>query len=100
MDKSIRQRLEGELAKVREEVSRQGIRLLLAQGWMDLLNRAYDALLYHGVRFRELKVYKEEFPTADKPEHIHTVRDKWLQWFDRMDSDIMAAVRRKQMRQV
>lgn len=99
MDTNIKQRLEKELGKLREEVSRQGIRLLIAQEWINLLNRAYDALLYHGVRFRELAVYKD-FKDPDKAEHIHTMRDRYLRWFDRMDSEIVAAVRRKGFREV
>ncbi len=57
-----KEKLEKELAALRDEVSQQGVRLTLAQGWVNLLTKAYDALLHDGVNYRDLKEYKDEYP--------------------------------------
>lgn len=100
MDKSIKERLEAELAACREEIATNGIRLMLAQKWIGLYRIAFDALRYHGINFYDLKEYKEGYPLGAEKEHIHTSRNKFLRWFDRLESEINAAIRRKSFRQV
>lgn len=100
MESNVRQRLEKELASLREEIATIGIRLTIAQKWIELYRFAYDALRYHGINFYDLKVYKEGYPDGAEKEHIHTARNKFFKWFDRLESEIHAAVRRKGFRQV
>ena len=59
-------RLSKELADLRKEVNTQGVRLTLAQAWLNLYTKGYDALLYYGVNFKDLKEYKDEFPEEDQ----------------------------------
>lgn len=93
-------RLDKEVAKLRKEVSVQGIRLLLAQAWIDLYTFGYDALLHYGVNFRDLPEYKESIPDEAMKLPVSEARNQIVMWMGRLKSAINAAVRRKGFRLV
>jgi hypothetical protein len=80
-----------------ESVEQLKSRLTLVSGFNDLLHLAFDALLHHGVNYKELRAYKD--PT--NPLMDTTPRDRWdafqrvAHWLSKMTNDIAAAVRRK-----
>lgn len=88
--------LQDELVKINKKLTLQGIRLSLAQAWIDFYQTAYDALLYHTVNFRTLPEFKntEALDAAYKlpPEEGRT---KVLVWIAKLSSGVNAAVRRK-----
>jgi hypothetical protein len=72
------------------------MRLSLAQRFVALLQRAFDALLYHGVNFRNLPEYQEDAPLDEANKlPLAQGRDKMMRWMDRVESSINAAIRRK-----
>ena len=90
------ERLHKELAAVRKDVDQLGVRLTLAQAWVNFLNFAYDALLYHGVNYRTLKEYANSTELDDAQKlPLTKARDKITLWLGRLQSSIHAAVRRK-----
>jgi hypothetical protein len=78
-----------------------GVRLTLAQAFVRLLQVAYDALLYHGVNFRDLREYKndQDLEVAAKLP-ITDGRNRIVAWMGRVESAILAAQRRKGIRKV
>lgn len=88
-------RLSKELADLRKEVNTQGVRLTLAQAWLNLYTKGYDALLYYGVNFKDLKEYKDEFPEEAMQMPVTKARNTFIAWMGRLESAIHAAVRRK-----
>lgn len=88
-------KIQNELAALRKEVHAQGIRLTLAQGWINLYVRAYDALLHYGINFKTLREYKEKYPHGAENLPLSQSRDKYVSWFGRIESAISAAIRRK-----
>ncbi len=78
-----------------------GVRLTLAQAWVGFLNFAYDALLHHGVNYRNLREYKESTELDDAQKLPMTEgRNKITQWLERLQNSISAAIRRKSFKVV
>ncbi|WP_111817257.1 hypothetical protein [Agrobacterium sp. CFBP2214] len=94
------ERLSGEVAKLRKELNTQGVRLTLAQMWIDLYTFGYDALLHYGVNFRDLPEYKESIPDDAMHLPVSEARNTIAGWMGRLKSAINAAVRRKGFRLV
>lgn len=92
---SDKERLSKELAELRKEVNLQGVRLTLAQAWINLYTRGYDALLHYGVNFKDLREYKDEFPNDAMDMPVTQARNVFVTWMGRLESAIHAAVRRK-----
>jgi len=90
--------LQKELKSLREEVHQQGIRLVLAEAWVRLYQKAYDALLHFGVNFKGLKEYTKNFPHEAHKLPISQARNVIIAWMQRMEGGIEAAVRRKQLK--
>lgn len=88
-------KIQREIASLRKEVNAQGIRLTLAQGWINLYVKAYDALLHYGINFKSLREYKEKYPHGAENLPLTQSRDKFVSWFGRIESAIAAAIRRK-----
>ena len=88
------ERAERELASLRKEVNAHGIRLTLAQLWIGLYSRAYDALLHYGVNFKDLREY-EEYPDDAEKLPIGQGRTEITHWIKKVENAIKAAVRRK-----
>lgn len=90
------EKLQSELDEIRKEVNVLGVRLTLAQAWVNFLHRAYDALLYHGVNYRVLKEYANSTELDDAQKlPVSQARDKIVLWLGRLQSSIEATVRRK-----
>lgn len=77
------------------------LRLSLAHAFIKMLRQAYDALRYHGVDYQTLPTFKnaDALDEADKLP-LEQGRRHMLGWLERVQHDITAAVRRKQMRRV
>jgi hypothetical protein len=78
-----------------------GIRLTLAQAWAKLLMYAYDALLHHGVNYRQLPEYKDTSAldvALDDKTSMEQGRGKVMGYLERLTNGITAAVRRKGMK--
>lgn len=77
-----------------------GVRLSLAQAFVQFLLRAYDALLHHGVNYRSLPEYTAHEKALDDAAKmpVEEGRAHIIGWFGRMESAIAAAVRRTFMR--
>lgn len=77
-------------------------RLTMAQAFARMLLKAYDALLTWGVNFRTLPTYAEMEDVAEKVNQssMERGRERFHAWIERLESDIHAAVRRKQFRKV
>ncbi len=98
MDKEA---LQKEAATLRKEVTILGIRLTLAQAWIDFFRHAYDALLTHGVNYRTLPEYKDSTELDDAQDlPVQAGREKIITWIGRLKNAVSAAVRRKGFRQV
>jgi hypothetical protein len=77
------------------------VRLVLAQGFVGLLQKAYDALLHYGVNFRDLPEYKDDKVLEDASKmEVTEGRNIIVTWMGKVESAISAAVRRKQFRTV
>lgn len=77
------------------------VRLRLAQAFINMLLTAYDALLAHGVNYRNLPAYKDE-RLLDEARELPLERghDSFMAWLARIHNDIKAAVRRKGFHEV
>lgn len=96
MDKTS---IEKELSAVRKDLNILGVRLTLAQAWIDFLHTAYDALLHHGINYRTLKEYANSTELDDAQKlPITAARDKIIHWLRRIESGVHAAVRRKSLK--
>lgn len=99
MDKKL---YEAALAKANKERDDLAQRLGMAQQAYQLMVKAYDALLYHGVNFRSLKAYEfwEKFlHHGEKTPEGHKTRTLG-DWIVKLRNDIDAAVRRKGIKEV
>lgn len=97
-----RKLLEDALAKASQERDDAIQRLNLAQQAYQMMVRAYDALLYHGVNFRKLKTYElwEKFlHHHEQPAEGHKTRTLG-DWIVKLRNDIEAAIRRKNIKEV
>ena len=78
-----------------------GVRLRLAQAFIDMLLTAYDALLHHGINYRTLPSYMDQTLLDEAktlpPEKGH---DSFMVWMGRVKNDIAAAIKRKGFRKV
>lgn len=97
-----RKLLEAALERANKERDDAVQKLGMAQQAYQLMVRAYDALLYHGVNFRSLKSYEfwEKFlHQGEKTPEGHKVRTLG-DWIVKVRNDIDAAVRRKSIKEI
>jgi len=68
-----------------------------AQGYVRLLEHAYEALLYHRINYRDLPEYKDS-RLLDEARKLEPSRasSKYLLWIERVYNAVDAAIRRKQ----
>ena len=90
--------LEREVEALRKEVQENGVRLNLAQGWIEVLRQAYDALLHWGVNFKSLKEYEGGYPEGAEKLPISQAQVVYSKWFMRLRHSIEAMVRRRQFK--
>ena len=99
MDTKQPRSLTDQLVELREDLRVMGIRITLAQAWLDLIHFAYDALLHYGVNYKDLPEYKNtDAVDAAQKMPISKGRDIILHWLSRAKSGINAAIRRKQLK--
>lgn len=81
---------------VRKELLIARVRLRLAQAWADMMTFAYDALLSHGVNFRNLPEYKDT-TLLDRAanEEVTLGENNIVEYMRRVKHGITAAIRRK-----
>lgn len=92
-------RMREELTALNKAVTEQGIRLTLAQAWIDLYKYGYDMFRAYGVDFKLLREYNEDSTLDEAAElPLSQARLKIVQYIGRVRSGINAAVRRKQFR--
>lgn len=85
-----------EVAELRKTVEEQGIRITLAQAWMGLLGRGYDALLHYGINYQSLKEFDDDGLLEDARDlPLSRARDKIVAYIGRVHTGINAAIRRK-----
>lgn len=77
------------------------VRLRLAQAFVNMLLTAYDAMLTHGVNYKNLPAYKDT-SLLDEASTLPIERghDSFMTWMGRVHNDIKAAVRRKGFKKV
>lgn len=77
-------------------------RLRLAHGFQAMVLHAYDALLHHGVNYRDLPQHKDTALLDKGLNHgnLHEGEVHVMEWLKRMTSSITAAVRRKGIHKV
>lgn len=82
-----------------EELS---IRLSLAQAWVHLWRKAFDALLHHGVNVRDTPEYKDDrlIDEAMASGNIRAGQSKYLEYLKRVGSGIDAAIHRKGFKRI
>lgn len=77
------------------------VRLTLALAFAQMLQKAFDALLYHGVNYRDLPEYKNSTALDDAAKlPLKEGRRVMLEWMRRLEVGISAAIRRKAFRKV
>lgn len=79
------------------------IRIRLAQFFQTMLVAAFDALLHHGVNYRELPEYKDsELLDQALGNGVDVAKGEPMvvKWIERVNSGIKAAIRRKQFRRL
>lgn len=78
------------------------VRLNLAQAFTSMWLRAYDALLSHSINVRDLNEYKDTtlLDRGLKEGSLEEGRGSILEYIKRVESGIVAAIRRKTMRKV
>ena len=94
--------MQDQIEALNRENRKLGIRLQLAQAFVGMLTRAYDALLHHGVNYRDLKEYKDNTAILDEAGSLPITegRSRFLSWMARVESGITAAIRRKTFRRL
>jgi hypothetical protein len=77
------------------------VRLRLAQSFINMLLTAYDALLTHGINYRNLPAYKDE-TLLDEARSLPVERghDSFIVWMGHVHNDIKEAIRRKGFKKV
>ena len=94
-----RDRLANEVKELRKEVNEQGVRLTLAQAWINLYQYAYDALLHYGVNFKSLKEFGDNSEVDEAMQMGVTAgRNKITAYLGKLHNAIRAAVNRKQFK--
>lgn len=89
-------RLKEDLEQVKKSLNILEVRVTLAQLWVGLYTKAYDALLHYGVNFRELPEYKDD-TTIDEVQDlpITQARNRLTGWIGKVHNGIEAAIKRK-----
>lgn len=87
--------LRRETADLRTLIEEQGIRLTLAQAWIEFLHYAYDSLLAYGINYKALKEYDDHKldVMADRP--LSEARTTIIEYLRTARNGIRAAIRRK-----
>lgn len=77
------------------------VRLAMAHAFAQMLGKAFDALLYHGVNYRDLPEYKDT-ALLEQAERLPMSRGqgRYIEWMKRIESAITAAVKRKSFKKV
>lgn len=79
------------------------VRIRLAQYFQTMLVTAFDALLHHGVNYRDLPEYQDS-DLLDKAlgngVDVAQGESAIVKWIERVNSGIRAAIRRKQFRRL
>lgn len=89
-------KLEAENAHLQRHLNIAEIRLSLAQAWADLLDFAYDQLLYHGIDFKKLPEYQDsKVLEQSKDLGILSARGRIITWIGKVRNGVKAAARRK-----
>lgn len=79
----------------------QRIRLRLSQAFIDMLLEAYEALLVHGINYRNLPAYKDTTLLDEASSlPIDQAHDSFIVYMGRVKNDIAAAIRRKGFKKV
>lgn len=66
--------------------------------YAQMMDVAYAALLHHGVNYRTLRNYKRRtLLTAAAKQPLHIGQPAYIKWCGAMESDIRAAIRRKNL---
>lgn len=90
------EKLAEEVENLRKKNNEVEVRLTLAQAWVGFLTHAFDALLHHGVNYRDLKEYKDTELLDDAQDlPITHARDNIVGWLGTLHNGIRAAIRRK-----
>ena len=78
------------------------VRLTLAQAWVGFLLKAYDALLYHRINYRDLPEIKDTrmLDDATKQKDIRFGQVKIMDYLKRGENAILAKVRRKGIKEI
>lgn len=94
-----RDHLAKEVKELRKAVNEQGVRLTLAQAWINLYQFAYDALLHYGVNYRSLKEFGDDEAVSEAMEMgVTGGRNKIIEYLGKLHNAIRAAVNRKQFK--
>lgn len=95
-NKKTLNRLREEVASLRNDVAEQGVRLTLAQAWIDFLHYAYDALRGYSVDYKLLPEYTKTNEVDEAMGMgIWEGQHKIIKYLRRAKSGIRAAIRRK-----
>ncbi|MEW6121278.1 MAG: hypothetical protein AB1698_01595 [Pseudomonadota bacterium] len=84
-----------------DETQTLSVRLSLALAFARMMEKAFDALLYHGVNYRSLPEY-QNMTALDEANALPLKEGRRvvMGWLQRMESGIAAAIRRKSFRKV
>ncbi len=90
------------LVSVEAENRLLSVKLNIAHAFISMWLRAYDALLSHQVNVRDLPEYRDQklLDEGLGKGDLEQGRNKVLEYIKRVESGIMAAIRRKSMRRV
>ena len=82
-----------------EELS---VQITVTKAWLGLWQIAYDALLNHGINFRNLKEYKDDalLDKAMEDGDIRRGQVHLLEYIKRLANGIKASIRRRGIRRV
>ena len=73
----------------------------MIQAFAQMLDRAFDALLYHQINYRDLPEWKDT-RLLEEAQQVTLSRGhaRYIEWIKRVESGIRAAINRKGMRKV
>lgn len=78
--------------------------LHIAQAWVQFLKKAYDALLHHGINYRNLPEYNDPRGllklTMDPKVSMDTGEKAALEYLENSENGLDAAIRRKGFKEV
>lgn len=80
-----------------KQIEELSVRLSLAGAWISVWRKAYDALLHHGINIRSTKEWKDTalLDAALEAKDIREGQSSILEYLRRLESGLVAAVRRK-----